>query len=86
MVFEIKVEELGIEIDFKFKKMFVFLFKLVLVQMCDFVLEDVFCIGQIVEFIFFVNFWIDGYFKGCVMCESIVNDKNVFVEQLDFVD
>lgn len=84
--FETKVEELGIETDLKSKKMSALLSKSAPAQMRDFVLEDVSRIGQTVEFTFLANSRIDGYLKGRVTRESIANDKNVSVEQLDFVD
>ncbi|QTN35600.1 phosphate ABC transporter permease PstA [Cognatishimia activa] len=84
--FETKVEELGIETDLKSKSMSALLSKSAPAQMRDFVLEDVSRIGQTVEFTFLANSRIDGYQKGRVTRESIANDKNVSVEQLDFVD
>ena len=84
--FETKVEELGIETDLKSKSMSALLSKSAPAQMRDFVLEDVSRIGQTVEFTFLANSRIDGYLKGRVTRESIANDKNVSVEQLDFVD
>ena len=84
--FETKVEELGTETDLKSKSMSSLLSKSAPAQMRDFVLEDVSRIGQTVEFTFLANSRIDGYLKGRVTRESIANDKNVSVEQLDFVD
>ncbi|MCH2248621.1 MAG: phosphate ABC transporter permease PstA [Cognatishimia sp.] len=84
--FETKVEELGIETDLKSKSMSALLSKSAPAQMRDFVLEDVSRIGQTVEFTFLANSRIDGYLKGRVTRDSIANDKNVSVEQLDFVD
>lgn len=84
--FETKVEELGIETDLKSKSMSALLSKSAPAQMRDFVLDDVSRIGQTVEFTFLANSRIDGYLKGRVTRESIANDKNVSVEQLDFVD
>ncbi|MGR3812897.1 MAG: phosphate ABC transporter permease PstA [Cognatishimia activa] len=84
--FETKVEELEIETDLKSKSMSALLSKSAPAQMRDFVLEDVSRIGQTVEFTFLANSRIDGYLKGRVTRESIANDKNVSVEQLDFVD
>ena len=84
--FVTKVDELGIETDLKSKSMSALLSKSAPAQMRDFVLEDVSRIGQTVEFTFLANSRIDGYLKGRVTRESIANDKNVSVEQLDFVD
>lgn len=52
----------------------------------DFVNEDISKIGQTVSFTFYANSRVDGYLKGRVSRESIVNDKSISSEQLDYVD
>ena len=84
--FEKKVEELGLETGLKSKKMAALLSKSAPAQLRNFVLEDFSTIGSTVEFTFLANSRVDGYLKGRVTRESIANDKNISVEQLDFVD
>jgi len=55
-------------------------------QMRDAVLADLTLIGQTVRFDFLASGRVDGYLKGRVTRDSIVNDKNISAEQLDLVD
>lgn len=84
--FEAKVEELGLETDLKSKAMAGILSKSAAKDLRNLVLEDINRIGSTVEMTFLANSRVDGYLKGRVTRESIANDKNISVEQLDFVD
>ncbi|MFY0679972.1 MAG: phosphate ABC transporter permease PstA [Thalassovita sp.] len=84
--FETKVEELGLETDLKAKKMAALLSKSAAADLRNYVLEDISRIGSTVEFTFLANSRVDGYLKGRVTRDSIANDKNISVAQLDLVD
>ena len=79
-------KELGIETDLKKKAMAGILSKSAAAEMRDFILSDISQIGQTVEFRFLANSRVDGYLKGRVTRDSIARDKNISVEQLDYVD
>jgi phosphate transport system permease protein len=55
-------------------------------RMRDAVLADPSLIGQTVRFDFLASGRVDGYLKDRVTRDSILNDKNISVEQLDLVD
>ncbi|WP_109464550.1 phosphate ABC transporter permease PstA [Albibacillus kandeliae] len=84
--FEAKVAADGIETALPGKAMADILSKSAAAQLRDFVIANPDEIGKTVEFRFLANSRVDGYLKGRVTRESIVNDKNVTAEQLDFVD
>lgn len=84
--FEAKVEELGIETDLKSKDMAGLLSKSAAKDLRNLVLEDIDRIGTTINVTFLANSRVDGYLKGRVSRESIANDKNISVAQLDFVD
>ena len=79
-------KELGIETGLKSKAMAGILSKSAAAEMRDLVLSDVSQIGQTVEFRFLASSRVDGYLKGRVTRDSIARDKNISVEQLDYVD
>lgn len=83
---ETAVEELGIETSLKAKELAGVLSKDVAAQLRDFVIANPDQIGQTVEFRFLASGRVDGYMKGRVTRDSIVNDKNISAEQLDLVD
>lgn len=83
---ETAVEELGIETSLKAKELAGVLSKDVAAQLRDFVIANPDQIGQTVEFRFLASGRVDGYMKGRVSRDSIVNDKNISAEQLDLVD
>lgn len=83
---ESAVEELGIETSLKAKELAGVLSKDVAAQLRDFVIANPDQIGQTVEFRFLASGRVDGYMKGRVSRDSIVNDKNISAEQLDLVD
>ncbi|WP_027237618.1 phosphate ABC transporter permease PstA [Leisingera caerulea] len=80
------VEELGIETGLKPKELAGILSKDVAAQLRDYVIANPGQIGQTVEFRFLASSRVDGYLKGRVTRDSIVNDKNISAEQLDLVD
>lgn len=80
------VEELGIETGLKPKELAGILSKDVAAQLRDYVIANPDQIGQTVEFRFLASSRVDGYMKGRVTRDSIVNDKNISPEQLDLVD
>ncbi len=84
--FEAKVAELGLESGLKSKAMAGLLSKSAAAQLRDYVLANPEQIGQTVSFRFLANSRVDGYMKGRVSRDSIENDKNISVDQLDFVD
>ncbi|NSY38806.1 phosphate ABC transporter permease PstA [Leisingera sp. ANG59] len=83
---EAAVEELGIETSLKAKELAGILSKDVAAQLRDYVIANPDQIGQTVEFRFLASGRVDGYMKGRVTRDSIVNDKNISPEQLDLVD
>ena len=83
---EKKVADTGIETALKPKDMAAILSKDAAAQLRDFVLDNSDLIGTSVEFRFLTNSRVDGYLKGRVTRESIVNDKSINAEQLDLVD
>lgn len=83
---ETAVEELGIQTSLKAKELAGVLSKDVAAQLRDFVIANPDQIGQTVEFRFLASGRVDGYMKGRVSRDSIVNDKNISAEQLDLVD
>ena len=84
--FEEKVAALGLETGLSGKKMAGLLSKGAPAQLRNFVLANVDQIGETVEFRFLASSRVDGYLKGRVSRDSIANDKNISVEQLDLVD
>jgi phosphate transport system permease protein len=84
--FEAKVAALGIETPLKKKDMAGLLSKGAPAQLRDYVLANPDRIGQTVTFEFLASSRVDGYMKDRVSRESIVNDKSISSEQLDFVD
>ncbi|UWQ51497.1 phosphate ABC transporter permease PstA [Leisingera caerulea] len=80
------VEDLGIETGLKPKELAGILSKDVAAQLRDYVIANPDQIGQTVEFRFLASSRVDGYLKGRVTRDSIVNDKNISAEQLDLVD
>jgi len=76
----------GIETDLTSKDMAAIVSKSAAAQMRDRVLNDPRLIGTTAEFKFLANSWIDGYLKGRVTRETIANNKNVSIAQLDFAD
>ena len=83
---EAKVAQAGIETGLKPKAMADILSKDAAAQLRNFVLANPEMIGEVVEFRFLTNSRVDGYLKGRVTRDSIANDKNINVEQLDLVD
>jgi phosphate transport system permease protein len=83
---EEKVAQTGIVTDLEPKELGDILSKQAAAQLRDFVLENTDLIGTSVEFRFLTNSRVDGYVKGRVTRESIANDKNINVAQLDLVD
>ena len=84
--FEAKVAEQGIETELSPKEMAGILSAGAAAQLRNFVLSDPSVIGTTVEFEFLASSRVDGYLKDRVSRDSIANDKNVSVGQLDFVD
>lgn len=84
--FEKAVVGQGIKTGLKSKDMAKLLSKSAAAQLRNYVLADVSRIGQTVEFVFLANSRVDGYLKGRVSRDSIANDKNISVAQLDLVD
>ncbi|SEP59014.1 phosphate ABC transporter permease PstA [Thalassovita taeanensis] len=80
------VADTGIQTTLKPKDQSGILSKSAPAQLRDYVLNDPDQIGKTIEFEFLANSRVDGYLKGRVTRESIANDKNISVEQLDFVD
>ena len=76
----------GIETDLTSKDMAAIVSKSAAAQMRDRVLNDPRLIGTTTEFKFLANSWIDGYLKGRVTRETIANNKNISIAQLDFAD
>ncbi|MDG1069460.1 MAG: DUF3333 domain-containing protein, partial [Sulfitobacter sp.] len=72
--------------DLKPKEMSGLLSKGAEARMRDAVLDDPDLIGQTVSFDFLASGRVDGYLKDRVTRDSIANDKNISVEQLDLVD
>ncbi|UWQ39036.1 phosphate ABC transporter permease PstA [Leisingera aquaemixtae] len=83
---EATVEELGIDTSLKAKDLAGVLSKDVAAQLRDYVIANPDQIGQTVEFRFLASSRVDGYLKGRVTRDGIVNDKNISAEQLDLVD
>jgi phosphate transport system permease protein len=83
---EAKVAEAGITTDLKPKAMADILSDNAAATLRDFVLANPALIGTTVEFKFLTNSRVDGYIKGRVTRDSIANDKNINVAQLDLVD
>ena len=84
--FEQVVVSHGIETDLTSKDMAAIVSKSAAAQMRDRVLNDPRLIGTTAEFNFLANSWIDGYLKGRVTRETIANNKNISIAQLDFAD
>ena len=84
--FEAKVAELGIETNLKSKAMAGLLSKSAAADLRNFVISNTNRIGDTVEFEFLASSRVDGYLKGRVSRDSIANDKNISVQQLDFLD
>ncbi|MDT2032415.1 phosphate ABC transporter permease PstA, partial [Planktomarina sp.] len=86
VAFEQVVVANGIETDLTSKDMAAIVSKSAAAQMRDRVLNDPRLIGTTAEFKFLANSWIDGYLKGRVTRETIANNKNISIAQLDFAD
>ena len=84
--FELAVETQGIQTPLKAKSMAKLVSKSAVAQLRAYVLEHPDRIGDTVQFVFLANSRVDGYLKGRVSRDSIANDKNITVAQLDFVD
>ncbi|MDK3072642.1 phosphate ABC transporter permease PstA [Sedimentitalea sp. JM2-8] len=84
--FETLAAEQGVETALSAKEMGEILSKDAAAQLRDYVLANPDRIGTTAEFTFLANSRVDGYMKGRVSRDSIQNDKNISVEQLDFVD
>jgi phosphate transport system permease protein len=84
--FEAKVADLGLETPLSPKEMSGILSKGAEARIRNAVLADTSLIGQTVEFEFLASGRVDGYLKDRVSRDSIANDKNISVEQLDLVD
>ncbi|MFK7752737.1 MAG: phosphate ABC transporter permease PstA [Sedimentitalea sp.] len=84
--FDAKIAAHGIETQLKSKKMAGILSRGAVAQLRSFVIENPDMIGQTVRFEFLASSRVDGYLKGRVSRDSIANDKNISVQQLDFVD
>jgi phosphate transport system permease protein len=84
--FEQKVTKAGLDTTLKTKAMAGILSKSAPADLRNFVLANPDQIGETVEFEFLASSRVDGYLKGRVSRDSIGNDKNISVEQLDFVD
>ncbi|MEP4194913.1 MAG: phosphate ABC transporter permease PstA [Aliishimia sp.] len=84
--FEAKVADAGLVTQLSPKAMAGILSKSAAAQLRDFVLANPDQIGQTIEFRFLASSRVDGYLKGRVSRASIGNDKNISVDQLDFVD
>ena len=80
------VEGLGVETALKPKQMSALLSKGAVAQLRSYVIENPEMIGQTVEFRFLAQSRVDGYLKGRVTRDSVVNDKNISPQQLDLVD
>ena len=80
------VRDLGIETDMKPKDMGEILSKGAASQLRDYVLADISVIGRTATFELLASSRVDGYLKDRVTRDSIANDKNISVEQLDLVD
>nr|WP_321252974.1 phosphate ABC transporter permease PstA [uncultured Ruegeria sp.] len=83
---ESEVEKLGIQTDLKPKEMGKILSKAAQAELRNYVIANPNKIGETVSFRFLTNSRVDGYLKGRVSRESIVNDKSISAEQLDLVD
>lgn len=81
-----KVADTGIKTELTAKAQADILSKDAAATLRNFVLENPDLIGTSVEFEFLANSRVDGYVKGRVTRDSIANDKNINVEQLDLVD
>ena len=84
--FEDAVKAAGIDSGLKSKDMAGLLSKSAAADLREYVIAHPAQIGQTVEFEFLANSRVDGYLKGRVTRDSIANDKNISVEQLDFAD
>ncbi|QUJ77670.1 phosphate ABC transporter permease PstA [Sulfitobacter albidus] len=84
--FETMIAQEGIETELSAKDMAGLLSKGAAAQMRDAVIADPDLIGQTVEFEFLASGRVDGYLKDRVSRDSIADDKNISVEQLDLVD
>ncbi|MDG1473067.1 MAG: phosphate ABC transporter permease PstA [Ascidiaceihabitans sp.] len=84
--FEQKVTKAGLDTTLKTKAMAGILSKSAPADLRNFVLANPDQIEETVEFEFLASSRVDGYLKGRVSRDSIGNDKNISVEQLDFVD
>lgn len=80
------VDSAAVSSDLKPKEMSGLLSKGAEARMRDAVLDDPDLIGQTVSFDFLASGRVDGYLKDRVTRDSIANDKNISVEQLDLVD
>lgn len=81
-----KIETLGLQTTLKKKQLTGILSKGAPAQLRNYVMANPDQIGQTVSFEFLASGRVDGYMKGRVSRGSIENDKNISVEQLDFVD
>ncbi|WP_187430730.1 hypothetical protein ROLI_020710 [Roseobacter fucihabitans] len=84
--FEEKTAALGIQTGMKSKEMAGILSASAPAQLRDFVIADPSVIGTTVAFEFLASGRVDGYLKDRVSRDSIANDNNISVAQLDLVD
>jgi len=84
--FDTKIETLDLQTTLKKKQLTGILSKGAPAQMRNYVLANPDQIGQTVRFEFLASSRVDGYMKDRVSRDRIENDKNISVEQLDFVD
>ncbi|EBA17942.1 phosphate ABC transporter, permease protein [Roseobacter sp. SK209-2-6] len=80
------VADLSIETSLKSKHLAALLSKSAVAELRAYVIANPDQIGKTVEFRFLAQSRVDGYLKGRVTRESVVNDKNISAEQLDLVD
>ncbi|MCD9147852.1 phosphate ABC transporter permease PstA [Pseudophaeobacter flagellatus] len=80
------IEEHGVSTSLKSKQLAGLLSKSAVAQLRAYVLANPQQIGETVEFRFLAQSRVDGYLKGRVSRDSIENDKNISVAQLDVVD
>ncbi len=83
---ETSVEQAGIATDLKSKDIAGLLSKNAAATLREYVVSNPNQIGDTVTFRFLAQSRVDGYLKGRVTRESIANDKNISVAQLDLVD
>ncbi|MBL3704048.1 phosphate ABC transporter permease PstA [Sulfitobacter sp. BDSS02] len=83
---EDKIASANVQTELSGKQLGDILSKSAAATLRDFVLRHPETIGTTVNFEFLASSRVDGYLKGRVTRDSIANDKNISVEQLDVVD